>query len=141
MKNFINGIGKYVVAGALGIVIFIFSVAPAQAAIDSQLSGIYSSAVFIVLGIFILVVLISLMLFIVLKLLRLLFPARFSSMRVPDPKKKQTAKKGGQLEDRCASCGNFGVCPVAFSGKVSYPCTKFVIQAAVRDPAAGADVV
>lgn len=98
------------------------------------------SAVFIVLGVFILVVLVSLMVFIVLKLLRVLFPSRFGTLSVTLPKKKKTAqKKGGQMEDRCASCGNFGKCPAALSGNVHYPCAMYsVVQ--TTSPASGCEI-
>lgn len=86
------------------------------------------SAVFVAIGLFILVVLLSLMFFVVMKLLGILFPARFgraAKSAVPLPKKKKAAKKGGRMEDRCTECDKFGLCPAAMSGSVPYPCRMY----------------
>ena len=92
------------------------------------------SAIFVALGLFILVILLSLMFFVVMKLLGLLFPARFGRVAkaasVMPKQKKKAAKKGGRMEDRCFDCDKLGVCPSAMSGNVPYPCRMYGAKAA-----------
>ena len=83
------------------------------------------TAIFIVVGVFLLSLIICLMTWVITKFLRLLFPHKFQAKPKVEKKSGKPAQHitGQAVEDRCDKCAEYGICPMPFL--VPAPCRKY----------------